>query len=122
MNKQCILIVSDINFENNVKDLNDFREKLNTFINAKCAPNGALLYSVTGKYCYDNTLTLIEIDDKNKTVFIKSILDHINKFNDVFIISNYTHEVYLEGLRKALNQEDVQSTVFWYEDKSNVKK
>lgn len=113
--KHSVLVTSDTGFKAAVKDFQKYIEKLNDFLIKKNEEKDIQLSSVKGKYCFDDTLALIDIDDKNKTSFVKSIGDYLNKFDEVVIITNYFHEPFLESLRTQLKEENKATTVFSYE-------
>lgn len=115
MTKHTVLIVADANFQNDILNYEDYQKKLIQFLDNK-NPNSELeLYSVKGRYCFDAKDNLIEIDDKNKTSFVRSITDYLSKIDEVILITNYIHEPYLESLKNQLNEQSKPASVFSYQ-------
>lgn len=110
-----VLLICDINFKVNVKDYNIYYQKLINFLTTKNKDKDVNFSSVNGKYNFNEELNNIDVDEKNKSSFIKSIDDYLNKYDEIVIITNYIHEPYLEGLRTHLNEENKPTTVFSYE-------
>lgn len=117
MLKHVVLIISDSNFHHTVKDPETYQRKLIEFLNNKTVNSNVEVCSVKGKYCYSEEYPLIDIDDKNKSSFVKTVGDYLNKVDEVVIITNYLHEPYLEPLRNQLNEENKPTSVFSYEVK-----
>lgn len=117
MLKHVVLIISDSNFHHTVKDPETYQRKLIEFLNNKTVNSNVEVCSVKGKYCYSAEYPLIDIDDKNKSSFVKTVGDYLNKVDEVVIITNYLHEPYLEPLRNQLNEENKPTSVFSYEVK-----
>ena len=115
MLKHVVLIISDTDFRKNVKEPEVYQRKLIEFLNNKVENASVELCSVRGKYCFDSSYQQIEIDDKNKSSFVKTVGDYLNKVDEVIIITNYLHEPYLEPLRNQLKEENKPTTVFTYE-------
>ena len=115
MLKHVVLIISDTDFRKNVKEPEVYQRKLIEFLNNKVENASVELCSVKGKYCFDSSYQQIEIDDKNKSSFVKTVGHYLNKVDEVIIITNYLHEPYLEPLRNQLKEENKPTTVFTYE-------
>lgn len=113
--KHNILIIADTNFRHSVKDYDAYVKKLSRFLITKNEEKDVVLSTVAGKYRFNDAFNAIEIDDKNKTSFVKTVGDYLNKFDEVVIVTNYLHESYLESLRGQLNEENKATTIFSYE-------
>ena len=117
MLKHVVLIISDTNFHTTVKDPEVYQKKLVEFLSNKAENTQIELCSVNGKYCFDKTYGLFDIDDKNKSSFVKTVSDYLSKVDEIIVITNYLHEPYLEPLRNQLKEENKPTTVFNYEVK-----
>lgn len=114
MIKHSVLVVADANFQNEIEDFPAYQKKLVEFLTNKTTNVELEVLSVKGRFCFDGELPAIDIDDKNKTSFVKSISDYLSKIDEVIVITNYLHEPYLESLRNQLNEESVPTSVFSY--------
>ena len=117
--KHNVLLICDSDFKFKVKDYEKYCTKLKEFLKNKNDQKEIILNAVKGKYCFDDKISLIDIDDKNKTSFVKTINDYLNKFDEVVIITNYLHEPFLESLRTQLNEENKATTIFSYETRES---
>lgn len=117
--KHVALIICDIDFKNTVNDFKAYKEKLFNFVICKEEGKQVEFATVTGKYSFKEDLKEIPIDDKNKTIFVRSISDYLSKIDEVIIISNYRHEAFLEPLKNQLSEESIPTTLFSYEIKTN---
>jgi len=115
MIKHSVLLIADVNFQADVLDYEGYQKRLVEFLNNKIADAELDMLSVKGRFCFDGNLSCIDIDDKNKTSFVKSIGDYLSKIDEVIIITNYLHEPYLESLRNQLNEESKPTSVFSYQ-------
>lgn len=115
MLKHVVLIISDTDFRRTVKEPEVYQRKLIEFLNNKIENAQVELCCVKGKYCFDSSYPQMEIDDKNKSSFVKTVGDYLNKVDEVIVITNYLHEPYLEPLRNQLKEENKPTTVFTYE-------
>lgn len=117
--KHVALIICDVDFKDNVNDFKTHKDKLFNFITKKEDGKEVEFATVTGRYSFKENLREIPIDDKNKTVFVRSISDYLSKIDEVIIISNYRHETFLEPLKNQLSEESIPTTLFSYEVKTN---
>lgn len=118
-----ILIIADYEFKNDNVDKEKYIPKLYEVINKKHSNKNIILKTVTGRYTLglDLNLKLIEVDDRNKTSFVKSLNDSIDKIDEVIMITNFPKEPFLETLQNQLNENGIGMSIYGYETKSNGK-
>ena len=112
--KHNVLVVADIDFKFKAIEKESFLTKLLEFLTKKNENSEIVITTVSGKYSYSEKYNAIEIDDKNKTSFVKTIGDNLSKFHEIVIISNYQHEPFLEALKGQLNEENKATSIFSY--------
>lgn len=110
-----ILIVADTNCLRDMADIHNCRAKLYDFLNREHVDYNVVLYTCTGKYSFGGGLPELDVNDKNKTSFARSIEYYLNKLDSVVIITNYDNEPYFSALTQTLYYNRVSSMTFPYE-------
>lgn len=110
-----VLLISESDFGRTCKDTVVYMEKLNKYLDSRASDSNLRKVTVTGRFNVAGIENIIEVDDRNKTSFIKSLDDHLNQFNEVVIITNFEKDVYLEALTSRLAELSKSFTVYGYE-------
>lgn len=113
--KHVALVISDGRFIQTGQDIELYLQKLFRFIHTKEEGKEVVVMTVTGKYGISSDLPVLNVDDKNKSVFANIIVDRINYFNEIIFISNCKKEPYLYHLRSKLQEEEIPTSVFNYQ-------
>lgn len=109
-----VLVIADDGFTINCKDLAKYSAKLQEFLAIRAGDLKLTTTSVNGKFNYPAE-KLIEVNDKNKTNFIKSINEVIEQFHEVVVLTNYPNDPYISALTNRLQEVSIQFTIYGYE-------
>lgn len=115
-----VLVLCEPDFVHQVGDKEAYINKLNNFLLKRAGESNLRMVSVTGKYGLE-TETNIEVDDKNKTAFVKSLDDHLNQFDEVVIIANFENDPYIVALGNCVGELSKTLTIYGYGTRSNEK-
>ncbi|QZA70725.1 hypothetical protein AH04_252 [Erwinia phage AH04] len=115
-----VLVISEPDFAPTVKDEVTYFEKLDAWLEKRSADRNLRKVSVTGRYGA-NTETLLDVDDKNKTSFLKSLDDHLNQFDEVIIITNFEKDMFIDSLANRLTEISKPFTIYGYETRGYEK-
>lgn len=111
-----VLIIAEPDFLNKGKDCEAYREKLMNFLEQRSGESSLRVISVTGSYGLPME-TQIEVDDRNKTSFVKSLDDHLLQFNEIVIITNFDKDSYIEALSNRAAELSKTLTIYGYGNK-----
>jgi len=114
-----VLVVAEPDFVPTVKDKMQYFSKLNAWLSRRTGDSNLRGVSVSGRYGVDMTGDVIEVDDKNKTAFIKSLDDHLMQFNEFVIIANYENDAFVTALTNRLTELSKPFTIYGYETRKN---
>lgn len=109
-----VLVVVEPEFLGKSKDADAYVEKLNKFLTTRAGESRLRRVSVTGGYGLPGCDHL-EVDDRNKTAFIKSLDDHLTQFDEIVIITNFEKEPYLDALSSRADEFSKSLTFYGYE-------
>lgn len=115
-----VLVVVEPDFVHTAHDQETYFAKLNNFLSKRSGDSNLRVVSVSGRYgvSFDN---LIEVDDRNKTSFLRSLDDHLNQFNEIVIIANFEKEQFIDALTIRLNELSKAVTIYGYETHKHEK-
>jgi hypothetical protein len=116
-----VLIIGESDFLRYCNDVDVYMGKLDKYLLTRAGDSNLRKVSVTGKFNIPGIEINLEVDDRNKTAFIKSLDDHLNQFNEVVIITNFERDYYLEALTSRLDELSKSFTVYGYETKGHEK-
>jgi restriction endonuclease len=115
-----VLIVAEPDFGPASKDPHEYLSKLNNFLTKRAVDSNLRVVTVGGRYGVPAE-NVLDIDDKNKTAFVKSLDDHLNQFNEVVIIANFEKDPFLDALGIRLAELSKSFTIYGYETEGNEK-
>lgn len=107
------LIVADPDFIKDEEMAKAYLDKLKDILSKRLKGADPRFITVTGKYGIPE-MDALEIDSKNKTSFVKSVDELIDRFDELVIINNFEHEPYLESLQNQINERAKGITVYGY--------
>ncbi|AEV89704.1 hypothetical protein OBP_267 [Pseudomonas phage OBP] len=111
-----VLVVAEPDFLNKGKDIEAYMDKLNKFLTKRAGESTFRPVTVSGNYGL-NLAVKIEVDDRNKTAFSKSIADHLIQFDDIVLITNFEKDPYLDVLTGLASELSKPVTIYNYEIK-----
>ena len=109
-----VLVLAEPDFQHKGKDCSAYVEKLKTLLEKRGDGQKLRVMSITGRYSVDG-FDSFEVDDKNKTAFVKSIDDKLESFNDIVIITNYEKDPYIDALTNRAGELSIPFTIYGYE-------
>lgn len=109
-----VLVVAEPDFVYTANDQETYFAKLNNFLIKRSGDSNLRVVTVSGRYGlnFDN---IIEVDDRNKTSFLRSLDDHLNQFNEIVILANFEKEMFIDALTNRLNELSKAVTIYGYE-------
>lgn len=115
-----VLVVAEPDFVHTAKDQDAYFGKLNDFLHKRANDSNLRVVTVTGRYGVP-VENIIDVDDRNKTSFLKSLDDHLNQFNEVVIIANFEKEMFIDSLINRLTELSKAVTIYGYKTESHEK-
>lgn len=115
-----VLVIAEPDFVRTVDDIDKYFGKLNAFLTIRAQESNLRTVTVSGRYSVPIE-TIIDVDDKNKTAFIKSLDDHLNQFNEIVIIANFEKDMFVDALTNRLTELSKSFTIYGYETRSYEK-
>lgn len=108
-----VLVIAEPDFTHTANDQETYFNKLTKFLTVRSGDSNLRIVTVSGRYglSFDN---VIDIDDRNKTSFLKSLDDHLNQFNEIVILANYEKEMFIDALTNRLNELSKAVTIYGY--------
>ncbi|QYN80120.1 hypothetical protein PQD71_gp206 [Kosakonia phage Kc263] len=115
-----VLVICEPDFLHTVIDKDAYVAKLNGFLTKRAGESNLRIISVSGRYGipFDS---LIDVDDRNKTAFIKSLDDHLNQFDEMVVIANFENDPYVSALGNCAGELSKTFTIYGYGTLSNEK-
>lgn len=115
-----VLVICEPDFNFTVDDSAAYINKMMGFLTKRADDSNLRVVSVSGKYgiSADN---ILDVDDKNKTGFVKSLDDHLNEFDEVVIITNFEKEAFIDALSNRVSELSKVFTIYGYGTRSNEK-
>lgn len=111
-----VLVVAEPDFLVKGEDCEAYKNKLLSFLETRSGDSELRVISITGNYGIPLEKRL-EVDDRNKTAFVKSLDEHLLQFNEVVIITNYEKDSYIEALGVRANELSKTLTIYGYKVK-----
>lgn len=109
-----VLVIAEPDFLNKGKDCEAYREKLMAFLEKRSGESSLRVLSISGNYGLpmDN---IIEVDDRNKTAFVRSLDQELVQFNEIVIITNFEKDAYIDSLSSRAAELSKTLTIYGYE-------
>lgn len=109
-----VLVICEPPFLSGCKDTQAYHNKLDKFLHQRAGESKLRCVSVTGNYGlpYENN---IEVDDRNKTSFIRSLDDSLLQFDEIVIITNFEKDPYIDALSTRAAELSKSFTIYGYE-------
>lgn len=120
VNTQNILVICDSGFGNLCATPVSYIERLKGII-AERTNNDFELHTVSGKYGLgdlDDSISVLGIEDRNKTSFVQTIENMTELANELVIISIVDHDPYIEALAAALSERCITIRRYKYQRKA----
>lgn len=111
-----VLIVAEPDFLNKGKDTDAYLSKLSMILTKRAGDSVFRPVTITGNYGLSMDVK-IEVDDRNKTAFSKSLEDHLVQFDDIVLITNFEKDPFLDVLSTRASELSKPVTVYNYEIK-----
>lgn len=114
-----VLVVADSNFLNLCKDPFEYITRLKTLL-AERSKGAATLFTISGKYGVsniDNSLPIIPVDDKNKTLFGQTLENATMMFDELLAISVSANDPFLNMAREVVTGANKTITQYKYQRK-----
>lgn len=112
-----VLVIVEPDFIHKAKDQADYLARLTTFLTKRAGDNKLRMVTVEGKYACPG-LEQQPTDDKNKTVFVKSIDEYLSQLNEIVFIANYENDSYIEAVAAKATEAEKSTTIYKYEKRS----
>lgn len=115
-----ILVVADSNFINLCKDPHGYVQLLKTRVST-LFDNNACIYTVSGKYGIaniDDTIPVIDVNDRNKTLFSQTLENSSMFFDQLMAISTVERDPYIESAKEVMTTANKTFTQYGYPRKS----
>lgn len=112
-----ILIIFDSGFKNLCKDPEDYLTRLKALL--RTMSSNSVFHTVSGKHGYqgDNELNVLEIEDKNKTMFVQTIENLSDQTDELVIVSIVESDPFIDALMNNLDERHVCIRRYKYEVK-----
>lgn len=111
-----VLVIAEPDFLSKGKDCEAYHLKLMDFLEKRSGDSSLRVLSITGNYGLpmDN---VIEVDDRNKTAFVRSLDLELVQFNEIVIITNFEKDAYVDALSNRAAELSKTLTIYGYEKK-----
>lgn len=111
-----ILVLADSNFINLCKDPAAYVQLLKKRV-VEMREDSATLYTVTGKYGIHNidpTVPVLEINDRNKTLFSQTLENSTMLFDELIVISTNESDPFILAAKEVVTNVNKTSTQYRY--------
>lgn len=109
-----VLVICERDFSQRGKDCDSYITKLNGFLTTRAGESTYRPVTVSGNYGLPFE-TIIDVDDRNKTSFIRSLDDSLQQFDEIVIITNFENDPYIEALSNRAAELSKTFTIYGYE-------
>lgn len=116
-----VLVIAEPDFVPACNDSEAYLEKLTKFLTTRSSDSNLRRVTVTGRFNVPGVGISIDVDDRNKTAFVKSLDDHLNQFNEIVVITNFEKDAFLEALCTRVSETSKSLTIYGYETRSHEK-
>lgn len=114
-----MLVIADSNFINLCKNPDEYMTRLKEALK-KRREQGVDLYTVSGRYGLGNVdkdLVTIDVQDKNKTIFMQTLENNAPFFDELLILSVAPEDNYINAAREVMTQLNKSFTHYRYDRK-----
>mgnify|MGYP000959189736 CR=1 FL=1 len=114
-----MLVIADSNFINLCKNPDEYMTRLKEALK-KRREQGVDLYTVSGRYGLgniDKELITIDVQDKNKTIFMQTLENNAPFFDELLILSVAPEDNYINAAREVMTQLNKSFTHYRYDRK-----
>lgn len=120
----AVLVLADSNFMNLCEDPAEYLNRLRRALAARAERMSCVfsLFTVSGKFGLsklDRSLSVIDIDDKNKTAFGQTLENASMLFEELVVISNTPDDPYMSMVREVGTSTSKILTQYKYERKKD---
>lgn len=112
-----VLVIVEPDFIHKAKDQHDYLARLTSFLTKRAGDNKLRMVTVQGKYACPG-LDQQPTDDKNKTVFVKSIDEYLSQLNEIVFIANFESDAFIEAVAAKATEAEKSTTIYKYEKRS----
>lgn len=115
-----VLVICDSNFQNLCDDPEEYVDRLIGVLK-KLHGDDVSIKTVTGKYGFSKVTDLfepLEVEDRNKTVFVQTIENNTGYFDLLLIVSLSNTDPYLEGVADCMFDHSKDIIRYSYKRKS----
>lgn len=110
-----VLVICEPDFSHRAKDCDGYLAKLEGFLTKRAGDRKYRPVTVSGNYGIGPLETKIDIDDRNKTSFIRSMDDSLLQFDEIVIITNFESDPYIDSLSNRAAELSKSFTIYGYE-------
>lgn len=111
-----VLVVSDSNFVNLCRDPSDYVLRLKKIISERKS-GGATIMTVSGRYGLSNidpTIGVIQVDDKNKTLFGQTLENVAPFFDELLVVTISSSDPYILAAKEVVTNSHKTLTQYGY--------
>lgn len=122
-----VLVIADSNFINLCENPHEYIQKLKTRV-AEVRTDNAVLFTVSGRYGLsgiDQSIPILEVNDRNKTLFGQTLENSSMFFDEVMAISLVESDPYILSAREMVTAAGKTFTHYKYprkDDKAHGRK
>ena len=113
-----VLILADSNFINVCDNANAYVERLKELLSKRV--NNMIIYTVSGRYGLsqvDKSIPVIEVDDRNKTIFSQTLENSSMVFDEMIAVSIVPTDPFMTVAREVLTKANKTITQYRYQRK-----
>lgn len=99
-----VMVISDSNFHNLCNLPEEYVSKLHKVIKNRLGENTRVV-TVNGRYGLskvNSDMTTYEVEDRNKTLFVQTIENNVNYFDELVIVSLTNTDPFIEGVADCM--------------------
>lgn len=99
-----VMVISDSNFHNLCDQPDEYVAKLQKVIKSRLGENTKIT-TIAGRYGLTKTVNefdTFDIEDRNKTLFVQTIENNVNYFDELVIVSLTDKDPFIEGVADCM--------------------
>lgn len=99
-----VMVISDSNFHNLCDQPEQYIERLQKVIKSRLGENTRIV-TVSGRYGLSKSTQDIEsfsVEDRNKTLFVQTVENNVNYFDELVIVSITNMDPFIEGVAESM--------------------
>lgn len=119
VNTKNILVICDSGFGTLCAEPQDYLSRLKGVVSDR-TNSDFKFHTVSGKYGIgdlDQDVEVLSIEDRNKTSFVQTIENLVDRTSELIIISIAEHDAHIEALASALSERCITIRRYKYERK-----